>query len=175
MTETVNDPPRAALLVGLAAFAAAEDLSVGKDGTNPHFGYSYMTEPALFTAARAALAANGLSGTISFEQGSHDIVATFDKDGNERPQILASVAARLTIRDQDGNQVECVAYGQGLDPADKAMAKAQTMASKYVCQKALMIAVEADDADASHAGSVQRGGMSGTASEKQLAFACSLV
>lgn len=168
-----------ALLAGLAAFAAADDLSVGKDGFNSHFSYAFMTEPALFTAVRAALAANGLSATISMEQGQHEIIMTTDRDGHEKPQILATVAARITIRDQQGNQVECLAYGQGLDPADKAMAKAQTMASKYVCQKALLVAVEADDTDAqAPTGTVRRSGggqMTGTASEKQLGFACGLV
>lgn len=173
----------AAILAGLASFAASEELSVTKDGHNPHFNYNFATEPALFRAARAALDAAGLSATISFEGGQHEIITTTaqDRDGNpvERTSIMATVTARLTIRDQQGNQVECTAYGQGMDPADKAYPKAQTMAAKYVCAKAFMIAIEGDDADAGDSGSVagrQGGGsMTGAASDKQLGFLCSLV
>lgn len=165
------------LLAGLASFAAAEDLSVGKDGFNPHFNYGYMTEAALFTAARAALAEAGLSGTLSFEAGQHEIIPTFNKEGQERPGILATVTAVLTIRDAAGNQIECRAFGQGLDPADKAYYKAMTGAAKYAVQKALMIAVESDDIDSQDSGRVGNtsGGMTGLASEKQLGFLCSLV
>lgn len=165
------------LLAGLASFAAAGDLSVGKDGFNQHFNYGYMTEAALFTAARAALAEAGLSGTLSFEAGQHEVIATFNKEGQERPGILATVTAVLTIRDAAGNQIECRAFGQGLDPADKAYYKAMTGAAKYAVQKALMIAVESDDTDSQDSGRVGNtsGGMTGLASEKQLGFLCSLV
>lgn len=164
----------------LAGFAAADDLKVDKDGVNPHFNYNYMTEPALFNAARAALAAQGLSATISFEQGSHETVMTHNRQNEEVPQILATIQARLSIRDQSGHSVECFAYGQGMDPADKAYAKAMTMASKYVVQKALMIAVEADDSDSQVAtGTIRRtvssGGGGGLASEKQLNFLAVLI
>lgn len=175
---TVLPPPELDVLVGLATFPAATDLTVGKDGFNEHFNYGYMTEAALFTAARAALAAAGLSGTISFEQGQHEIITTFNKDGQERPAIMATVAARLTIRDKVGVAIECLAYGQGIDPADKAYAKAMSMASKYVVQKALMIAVQADDTDADEGHPVARranGRSDGPASDKQLGYLCSLV
>lgn len=171
MTETGSP---AALLVGLAAFAAAADLSVGKDGTNPHFNYSYMTEPALFTAARAALAANRLSATISFEAGQHETVETINRDGKASPAILATVTACLTVRDTEGHEITARAFGQGLDPADKAYAKAMTMAAKYVVQKALMIAVDADDTDNENSGTVRRT-TGGAASEGQLGFVCSLI
>jgi hypothetical protein len=164
------------LLAGLAGLAAADDLSVGKDGFNQHFGYGYMTEAALFTAARAALAAAGLSGVLSFPSGQHETVMTLDKDGKERPQILATVTATLTIRDQNGNHIEAVAFGQGMDPADKAYYKAMTGAAKYVVQKALMIAVESDDTDAG-SGEAQVAGRTGngTASDRQLGYLVSLV
>lgn len=171
MTETVPDNP---LLVGLASFAGSEALSVGKDGENKHFGYRFMTEPSLFEAARQALAAAGLSATISFEGGMHESIITVNKDGKESPAIMATVTARLTIRDQSGHQVEATAYGQGVDPADKAYAKAMTMASKYCVQKGLLIGVEADDTDGGDSGTV-RGGMTGVASEKQLGFLCGLI
>lgn len=174
--------PAADILTGLASLAAADDLSVGKDGFNKHFGYGYMTEAALFTAARAALAEAGMSATLSFENGHHEIIPTFDKDGGrERPGILATITARLTIRDQTGNSVECTAYGQGLDTADKAYYKAMTGAAKYAVQKGLMIAVESEDTDAGNSGAVagrssqSSGGGSGVASEKQLGFLASLV
>lgn len=176
-------PEPAELLRGLAAFAGVADFSVSKDGVNPHFNYSYMTEPALFAAARSALAASGLSATISFENGMHEIVTTYDREtGNEKPNIMATVTARLTIRDVVGNSVECLAYGQGIDPADKAYAKAMTMAAKYVVQKAFMIGVDSDDTDSQNADPVRRrsGGSraaagGGVASEKQIKFATDLV
>jgi hypothetical protein len=170
------------LLAGLSALAGADDLTVGKDGFNQHFNYGYMTEAALFTAARAALAAVGLSGTLSFPSGQHETVMTFDRDGNERPQILATVTAVLTIRDAQGQAVECSAFGQGMDPADKAYYKAQTGAAKYAVQKALLIAVESDDTDGEAQGAVAtsraRSGTAsagGVASEKQLNFLAALV
>jgi ERF superfamily len=171
------------LLAALASLAAAEALTVGADGFNPHFQYAYMTEDALFKAARAALAEVGLSGTISFEAGQHETVLMQTERKGEQNQTLATVTAVLTLRDQKGQQVECKAFGQGLDPADKAYAKAMTMAAKYVVQKALMIAVEhGDDTDAGgDAGS--RAGRAGArrangdvaASDRQLGFLCSLV
>lgn len=178
MNDTPNGTPD--LLAGLASLARADDLSVGKDGFNQHFNYGYMTEAALFTAARAALAEAGLSGTLSFEGGQHEVIPTFNKDGQERPGILATITAVLTLRDSTGNSIECRAYGQGLDPADKAYYKAMTGAAKYAVQKALMIAVESEDTDAGAgeqraAGRAQGGGMTGVASEKQLGFLASLV
>lgn len=178
MNATTTTP--ADLLAGLAGLVAAEDLSVGKDGFNKHFNYGYMTEQALFNAARAALAEVGLSGTISFEGGQHEIIPTWNKEGQERPGILATVTAVLTVRDQQGNSVDCRAFGQGLDNADKAYYKAMTGAAKYVVQKALLIAVDgAEDTDSQHSGSVAGRGsgapMSGAASEKQLGFVCSLI
>lgn len=177
----MNDTPSgsADLLAGLAALAAAEDLTVGKDGFNKHFGYGYMTEAALFTAARAALADVGLSGTLSFEAGQHETIPTWNKDGQERPGILATVTARLTIRDREGHEVSMAAFGQGLDNADKAYYKAMTGAAKYVVQKALMIAVESEDTDEGHSGDVagrsRAGGSGGAASSGQLGFVCSLI
>lgn len=166
------------LLAGLAKLAGADDLTVGKDGFNKHFGYGYMTEAALFTAARSALADAGISGTLSFEAGQHETVTMFTKEG-ERPGILATVTAVLVLRDQHGNHVECRAFGQGLDPADKAYYKAMTGAAKYAVQKALLIAVESDDTDSQDSGAVagrsSGGQMTGFASEKQLGFLCALV
>jgi hypothetical protein len=168
------------LLAALAGLAAAESLTVGADGFNEYFSFSYMTEPSLFKAARAALAEVGLSGTISFEAGQHEqVIRQRERDNKEVPQTLATVTAVLTIRDQQGNSVECKAFGQGLDTLDKAYAKAMTMAAKYVVQKALMIGVEhGDDTDAGDAGS-RRGGRrangDAAASDRQLGFLCSLV
>lgn len=173
---TTND-----VLNGLVDLSAAEDLTVGKDGFNPHFNYGYMTEGALFTAARAAMAEVGLSGTISFVDGSHEHITTAHRDdqGNtyERPAVMATVTAEFAIRDRNGLTVTCRAFGQGVDSADKAYAKAMTMASKYVVQKALLIAVESDDTDRENSGQVSgsRGSAGGVASEKQLGFLCSLV
>lgn len=172
----MSSQPVPPIYLGLAEFAGAEDLSVSKDGVNPHFNYNYMTEPALFTAARAALARAGLSATISFFDGHHETVTTHrERDGKETPAVLATIWAKLTIRDVSGFSIECSAVGQGLDPADKAYAKAMTMASKYVVQKALMIAVDADDTDNEASGgtirrTVSSGGGGGLASEKQLNF-----
>jgi hypothetical protein len=169
------------VVAGLAQLATSAALTVGRDGFNPHFQYAYMTEEALFAAARAALAEAGLSGTISFEQGEHEIITTFkevDRQWVERPAIMATVQAKLTIRDKVGMAVDCYAYGQGIDPADKAYAKAMTMAAKYVVQKALMIAVAGgDDTDAGEGHAVGRanGGGSATASDKQLGFLCAMV
>lgn len=185
MSSTTTTGP-ADLPTALAALAAADALTVGADGFNPHFQYAYMTEDSLFKAARAALAEVGLSGTISFEGGQHESITTIHTDsGKEKLQTLATVTAVLAIRDTQGNQVEVRAFGQGLDPADKAYAKAMTMAAKYVVQKGLMIGVEhGDDTDAGgdagdrkRSGGTRRasGGGGGAASEKQLGFLCVLV
>lgn len=183
MSSITPEPP--ALLAGLASLAAAPSLTVGADGFNEHFSYSYMTEEALFSAARAALAANGLSGTISFESGQHEVVVISTENKGERPHVLATITAVLAIRDTNGQAVEMRAVGQGLDPSDKAYAKAMTMAAKYVVQKGLMIAVEhGDDTDSGgDAGSRTRsgggrrsaGGGNAVASDKQLGFLCALV
>lgn len=184
MSSTTSTGP-ADLLPALAALAGAEALTVGADGFNPHFQYAYMTEEALFKAARAALAEVGLSGTISFEAGQHETVLMTTERGGEKNQTLATVTAVLTLRDSVGHEVEVRAFGQGLDPADKAYAKAMTMAAKYVVQKGMMIGVEhGDDTDAGGnegasrarpAGRRSAGGGGGAASEKQLGFLCSLV
>ena len=180
-TGTADRTAESSLFDGLAALAAAEDLTVGKDGFNSYFNYGYMTEASLFTAARAALASVGMSGTITFSEGSIEHITTAHRDDNgntnERPAIMAFVKATLWLRAADGLGIECSAYGQGIDPADKAMAKAQTMAAKYVVQKALMIAVESDDVDSSASqGTAQRSAGGGKfATERQLGFLCSLV
>lgn len=185
-TAPPNDGPAATpatdgLLPALVELSANDNLSVGKDGFNPHFNYGYMTEAALFTAARAALAEVGLSGTISFVDGAHEHITTAHRDDNgntyERPAVMATVTAELSLRDRNGLTVQCRAFGQGVDSADKAYAKAMTMASKYVMQKALLIAVESDDTDSGNSGNVSRssGSAGGAASEKQLGFLCSLV
>ena len=184
MAEPTEPAPSTDVLVGIASFARADELNVDRDGFNPHFQYAYMTELALFAAARKVLADAGMSGMISFDDGSHELITAtvWDDKSNrevERTSVLATVVATLTVRDQKGTAVMCKAFGQGLDGADKAYAKAMTMASKYVVQKALMIGVQAnDDTDAGNSGQVQsrRGNSGGRgASEKQLGFMCSLV
>lgn len=185
------DPP-ADLLAALLGLTSAADLAVGADGFNPHFQYAYMTEDSLFKAARAALAEVGLSGTISFEGAQHEQVVRQSERKGEVPQTLATITAVLTLRHASG-QVEVRAVGQGLDPQDKAYAKAMTMAAKYAVQKGLMIAVEhGDDTDAggndaggndARGGGRQRssgGGQRATAggqaaSSGQLGFVCSLI
>lgn len=158
------------LYVGLAKFAASEELHVGKDGVNPHFNYNYMTEPALFRAARAALAEAGLAASISFDKGSHELIEVDTRSGKQQ-QILATVEATLSVFDAEGNFTHATAFGQGLDAADKAYAKAMTMAAKYVVQKALMIPVDTDDADSEpSSGVITRNLGGGAASEKQLGF-----
>lgn len=181
MNASTTDRPD--LLAGLASLAAAEALSVGADGFNPHFQYAYMTEDALFKAARAALADVGLSGTISFESGQHESVTMVNDRGETKNQTLATVTAVLSVRDVNGSSVECRAFGQGLDPQDKAYAKAMTMAAKYAVQKGLMIPVEhGDDTDAGGNEGSSRARSGGrrqagdaAASDKQLGFLCALV
>lgn len=167
----MSTPEENTLFVGLAKFAASAELHVGKDGVNPHFNYNYMTEPALFNAARAALAEAGLSATISFANGKHETVDGFDRNGKPTVSIMATVEAILTIRDQHGQFAVSSAYGQGMDAADKSYAKAMTMAAKYVVQKSLMIPVDSDDTDSEgSSGVVVRNLGGGAASDKQLGF-----
>lgn len=109
---------------------------VQKDGRNVQQKYSYVSEGKILSKVEPALKECRLIGLPSFE-----IISQEDKvTANGAVWKLATVSCELVIVDIDDKATITIkALGQGIDPNDKAAAKAQTQALKYAWWKLLCL------------------------------------
>lgn len=109
---------------------------VGKDKTNPHFRYEYLSEEAVKRIAAKACKEFGIAPkTIRFTVTDQAMVPR--KNGDEHRVTMCCVLGW-----EDGSEVE--GYGCGMDPGDKAIMKAQTAAIREAWKNRLCIATGAD-------------------------------
>ena len=114
---------------------------IPKDDRNKGQGYRYVTSDAVLGKVNPALAENGLATYYQVEV----------LDRRERQTAsgglweLCTVKISLHIIDSDtGAELVTEGIGQGFDPADKALSKAQTQARKYAWLLALNISTGDD-------------------------------
>ena len=115
-------------------------------GNNTHFNYKYASEHDLMMAVQPAFALEG----ISISKKSIDIIQ-YEKLGRSW-HCLLSIHYVLTLSSAMASTgadrtIDQICLGAGEDPADKAVAKASTMAFKYLMRQALAIPT-GDDPDA---------------------------
>ncbi|MCC8184989.1 MULTISPECIES: ERF family protein [Cloacibacillus] len=109
---------------------------IQKDGKNAAQKYNYVSEGKVLSKVKPALHEARLIGIPNFE-----LVSCEDKStSNGAIWKLATVKCTLAIYDIDSTEhVNVTALGQGIDPNDKAVAKAQTQAFKYAWWKLLCL------------------------------------
>jgi len=117
---------------------------IEKDGKNPHFGYRYATDSAVYNTIRQQLAENNLAVFASMV----DVVQTeMAKEGGKKGwHTLAKF--EFTIADGDsGEKFTCSWQAEADDQQDKGVNKCATAALKYWLLKTFVIPT-GDDPDA---------------------------
>lgn len=110
---------------------------IQKDGTNVQQKYKYVSEGAVLSKVQPALVKCSLLSIPEFE-----LLKCKDK-ATAKGAIwqLATVKCTITLMDADSpaHKLVFTGLGQGTDPGDKAIAKAQTQAFKYAWWKFLCL------------------------------------
>lgn len=110
---------------------------IQKDGNNTQQNYKYVSESAVLSKVQPALVTHRLSVCPRFE-----LIKCEDK-ATAKGTIwqLATVQCEITLFDVDNaaDSITFTGLGQGTDPGDKAVAKAQTQAYKYAWWKFLCL------------------------------------
>ena len=121
-----------------------ECAHIGKDGYNSYHQYPYVTAAKMNDVINASLVKNGIVTTSKTTLSEIREVDT----GSGKKERLATVSVEITLHDVDGEEtMVIVGAGSGQDANDKAVAKAQTMATKYAWKSTLLIADASDDPD----------------------------
>ena len=114
---------------------------VVKNGTNEFHKYKYVTATDVLEKVNASLTKHGLASVVTPNLLSVQEVTTA-KGNIER---LATVEVTIMLIDSEsGESLTLKGIGSGQDPSDKALAKAQTMATKYAYLSSLAIATNDD-------------------------------
>lgn len=122
--------------------------NVTKDSKNNHMGYAFASEQKLLLAVQPALTKAGLA----IERREVEVLK-YERINGNRPKwhALVKVTYDLILSagcaiNADNMRITHVALGSGEDSSDKAIAKAQTMAFKYLLRNAFAIPT-GDDPD----------------------------
>jgi hypothetical protein len=117
---------------------------IEKDGKNPHFGYRFTTDSAVYNTIRQQLADNNLAVFASMVDVMQTEIA---KDGGKKTwHTLAKF--EFTIADGDsGEKFTCSWQAEADDQQDKGVNKCATAALKYWLLKTFVIPT-GDDPDA---------------------------
>ncbi|MDJ0305370.1 ERF family protein [Dehalobacter sp.] len=117
---------------------------IQKDKENKEQHYKYVSAAAVFDKITEALIQNKL-----ISKPEYDLVESKEKQtAKGGVWQLITVSCDLTIIDTESGEILVTrAYGTGVDPNDKAIAKAQTMALKYAWMTCLNIST-GDDPEA---------------------------
>lgn len=109
---------------------------VQKDGDNKQQKYKYVSEAAVLGKIQPVLVEQKLIAIPKFT-----IISEREKPtANGAIWQLTTVQCEMNIIDSEsGESLTIIALGTGVDPNDKGIAKAQTMAQKYAWLKALQI------------------------------------
>ena len=132
------------------AMCAAMEMigNVKKGGHNSHMNYAFASEQDLLLAVQPALTAAGLA----IEKKDSEIIKYELIQGKRQKwHVLIKYTYEFVLGaghavNADNYRLQHIAYGSGEDHADKAVAKAQTMAFKYLLRNAFAIPT-GDDPD----------------------------
>ena len=114
--------------------------SLTYDSTNNEVGYQFVSAAKVNAAVNKALGENGIISLANSKRVESKVLDT---------GIYAEVEVEITLVDADSDErFKICGVGSGIDSADKAVAKAQTMAVKYAWKNTLLIADKSDDPDA---------------------------
>lgn len=114
--------------------------SLTYDSTNNEVGYQFVSAAKVNAAVNKALVENGI---VSLANTTIKTAKELDTG------IYVAVEVEITLVDVDSDErFKICGAGSGIDSADKAVAKAQTMAVKYAWKNTLLIADKSDDPDA---------------------------
>lgn len=114
---------------------------VEKDKANAFHKYRYASAEAILSRVNAALVAHGIATFAKTEILSSETLVT----AKGSPEKFVTARVVITLVDaQTGESQEISGMGSGQDVGDKAIAKAQTMATKYAWITSLSIATGDD-------------------------------
>lgn len=123
-------------LAGKLAEVMAAVTHVPKNGSNNFHNYKYATEADIVAAVRKEMASRRLIMIPSVVNTEWSKVAR-RQGGEDR---LCTLTMRFTIHDGDsGEEMSFNMVGEGQDPGDKAVYKAETGATKYALLKLFLI------------------------------------
>ena len=115
--------------------------SLTYDSTNNEVGYQFVSAAKVNAAVNKALVENGIIALAE--------TLMYSETELENKENFATVHVAITLVDVDSDErFKICGAGSGIDSADKAVAKAQTMAVKYAWKNTLLIADKSDDPDA---------------------------
>jgi len=154
-TTTTTNADRAALMRKLAAVALA-CRHIDRDGNNSEHRYRYISADAVAKAVGDAALTGGLMLVPNFEPITPPGETYAVKSG--ALWRFCRVRCTLTAIDTDtGASQSIVGYGDGTDPADKAVLKAQTAAHRDLVKKLFLITSKEDiDGDPESAAETDR-------------------
>lgn len=114
---------------------------VEKDKANAFHKYRYASAEAILSRVNAALVSHGIATFAKTEILSSETLTT----AKGSPEKFVTARVVITLVDaQTGEAQEISGMGSGQDVGDKAIAKAQTMATKYAWITSLCIATGDD-------------------------------
>lgn len=117
---------------------------VQKDGNNQVQHYKYASSAAILEKVNTSLVQHGIATLTS----SEILSSTTEKNDKGRIERYVTLRMMITLVDTESDQTYTISgIGSGIDWGDKAIAKAQTMASKYAWMMALNIST-GDDPEA---------------------------
>lgn len=132
-----------------AISAAAENMPpVGKDDTNSQQGFKYRGIERILAAAAPSLQKFGV---VVVPRVIDQQWSTMERGKDRTLWNHLTLTVEYRFYGPAGDHLEAVTIGEGLDNADKAASKAQTMAFKAALLQVLAIADDADDGDATTA------------------------
>lgn len=125
--------------------AARKCRHVERDGVNQEHRYRYMSADQVASEVGSALLDVGVAALTRYEMITpYDATHETQRSGAWR---YARVSCVITLIDADtGESLEIQGYGDGVDPADKAVLKAQTAAWRDAIKR-LVFATSKDAAD----------------------------
>ena len=147
---SVQSESIASLAEALAA-ASAEMSAVPKSGYNRHGNYRYATDADISGSVRAPMARHGL--TLVPASCSVEVVAVATKSGGS--QNVATLTRLYRLVHSRGEWMNLEAIGVGMDVGDKAVAKAETSALKYLFKSLFALPTDGNadgDSDSPEAG-----------------------
>lgn len=113
---------------------------VQKDGQNKEQRYNYVSAANILEKVNPALSDLGMCSYPEFT-----MIAEQQKQTSRNAWNIVTIQCKLTIVDaESGEYIVATSLGQGADPMDKAVAKAQTQALKYAWMTALNISTGDD-------------------------------
>lgn len=125
------------------AAAMAEIRAVGKDEKNQQQGFNFRGIDAVMNAVGPAFRNHGLFIIPDVLHNKAEQIA----GRNGKPMNAVTVTVKYTIVHTSGEQISGVTVGEATDPADKATAKAMSVALRTFLLQSLVLPTDERDPD----------------------------